>query len=574
MNKIKLAIALIVFFTVNLSAQDIDSLFNAAVKWKTHTHANVIQIMGIDDHPEKCKTGLAATVKEKFDEFSPEQQRILSSLLTRPTLDTSIVTPSGKIRIHFDISGSNKPFYKFEGMNESDPNLMFVMIDSLAAAFDHSYDFEVNTMGFLSPPPDNGMGGDDLVDVYIVNQPDGITYGYTQPEDNLGNDKWSTYIVMDNDFEGSYYTEGLAAAQVTAAHELHHTIQIGRYVNRYSEDKFLYELTSTAMEDFVYTDVNDYLGYMNQSYGYFKRPHEPMNKLYVYSLAVWNIYLKERFAGESSFNGYDVILRTWELMPNYRALESIDFALNDFGYSFQSEYNNFGMWTYFTNNHAKPDLYFSEGENYPTVNKLVEYELYRDIVFGEQITLSAKPASNNFLVFSDDTKLLPDTLVSVITNGDISSALSGGTSASYYYTLYNTPSEGAVKLADGYYSLLSSVSDSFLKECNILNNYPAGEAPNRTEIEFVYPQPFNYSKHMDLHIPVTPNKDLSAELNIYNVNMNLMYSSTHEIIAGEKVFLKWNGFDNMGGKLPTGVYIYVAKSADTVNKGKLVIYNE
>jgi len=71
----------------------------------------------------------------------------------------------------------------------------------------------------------------------------------TQPE------RYSSNIDINNDFIGSsFFTKGIQALRVTAAHEFHHAIQFG-YGWWGSDERYAYELTSTWMEDVVYTDV-------------------------------------------------------------------------------------------------------------------------------------------------------------------------------------------------------------------------------------------------------------------------------------------------------------------------------
>jgi len=53
-------------------------------------------------------------------------------------------------------------------------------------------------------------------------------YGQTTSENNVGLSRWTSYIEIDNDFIG-FYTIGINAARVTAAHEFHHAIQMGNY---------------------------------------------------------------------------------------------------------------------------------------------------------------------------------------------------------------------------------------------------------------------------------------------------------------------------------------------------------
>ena len=100
----------------------------------------------------------------------------MKKILSRPATDTSIVSPKGYFRIHFYKSGSEVPNYN---------------VDSLAIAADSSYDFEINFMGFPPPPSDNGIGGDNLHDVYIINL--GNEYGETDfdGETSPGSGKYS-----------------------------------------------------------------------------------------------------------------------------------------------------------------------------------------------------------------------------------------------------------------------------------------------------------------------------------------------------------------------------------------------
>jgi hypothetical protein len=66
-----------------------------------------------------------------------------------------------------------------------------------------------------------------------------------------------------------------------------------------------------------------------------------------------------------------------------------------------------------------------------------------------------------------------------------------------------------------------------------------------------------------------------ASLNIYSVDMNLVYSTSGKIqTLFDKFVLSWDGLDNNQKKLPTGVYIYISNSDDKLKKGKLVIYND
>ncbi|MCB0751430.1 MAG: hypothetical protein KDC52_08155, partial [Ignavibacteriae bacterium] len=64
----------------------------------------------------------------------------------------------------------------------------------------------------------------------------------------------------------------------------------------------------------------------------------------------------------------------------------------------------------------------------------------------------------------------------------------------------------------------------------------------------------------------------NVELNIYTSDMNQVYSSFKNIV-GDQNIVSWNGLDNDGNKVASGVYVYVTKSGSKITKGKFVILN-
>ena len=174
-------------------------------------------------------------------------------------IQTSVVSSNGFFRVHYDLTGTNALGY--------DLNLLLQAIDSV-------YSFEITYLGYPAPPSDGSAGDDDKYDIYVLNI---LDYGYTQPEDMVGASKWTSFMVIDNDFGTGFYTHGIDAARVTVAHEFHHAIQMGNYApinpsEPYrSSDRFYYELTSTAFEEFVFDEVNDYYAYMP---AYFNHPSQ------------------------------------------------------------------------------------------------------------------------------------------------------------------------------------------------------------------------------------------------------------------------------------------------------------
>jgi hypothetical protein len=527
--------------------QNLDSLFNEFVRIKGLSHEAGLPQAVQDKEPEKCSFGIISEVKLNYDKFTLKQKAIIASALQRPTLDTSFVSPSGKFRIHFNKSGNYTPQYD---------------LNELAKAADSSYNYEVNILGYPAPPLDGSDGGDDKYDIYIIDE--GGFYGGTTNDRKITDSTWTSFIDIDYAYK-DYYTQGIDAARVTLAHELNHAIQMGNYIYRPS-DTFYYEITSTSMEEFVYDGINDYYQYLDT---YFRNPARSFSSIVGYDTAIWNIFLADRFDTISvaeSVRGKNIIRRIWELMPHQRALQAIAQAIQEAGSSFKVEFNTFGQWTYFTKNRAVSGKYFKDAANYPQITPFMTLPFTKPTT---SLNVNSEAVSNTFLFFYEDTG---DTLVSIISNCDISGALSlSHPRTDFTYILSSEVFNGSRKIRDGYYTEVKSASDFMFVESNIFNSIPINGVII-SELDYVFPQPFRYSQNQILNIPASGSG--KGELFIYDISMKLVYSGQLTIDGTDKIVMRWNGFGSNGKKLGTGVYIYVTKCGDTVNKGKFVIYND
>jgi hypothetical protein len=340
------------FSQLNYDKNFLDSIYTQYVDLKESLrNKDYNKLLGVKTETAKCGLFLINFVKQNMNLFTLQQQQLLKTLSGRPSSPKSIVSPSGKFRIHFDTTTTEKP--KYISSMSIEENLSMV-----AMAIDSAYNFEVNYLGYPPPPSDNGAGGDNLYDVYAINLGGGL-YGYTELENDLGGQKYTSFMVIDNDYAG-FYSSGINGAKVTLAHEFHHGIQMGNYILRF-EDTFFYEITSTSMEEFVYDNVNDYYAYMSS---YFLNPQKAFAEHDGYNLAIWNIYLKENF-------GFGIFKKQWELMPSQRAMNAINTSLTEAGSSFKHELNTFGVWTYYTKHRAIPGKYFEEATSYPLIKPLM-----------------------------------------------------------------------------------------------------------------------------------------------------------------------------------------------------------
>jgi hypothetical protein len=579
-KRMKIFTALILFtlpiYSQKYTSRQLDSLYNVFVEINRSAGSEDVNT-GFENN--KCAFGIVSRMVRNIESYQDDKKQLLKSLLQRPTKQKSIVSPSGNFRIHYDLTGNQVPNY--DPLLSADENAMQV-----ALVADSSYNFEVHFLGYPPPPgdsilnvPDSLYGGDNLYDIYITTALG--SYGFTQPESPLGNQKYTSYIEMHYSFK-NFYTEGLDAARVTVAHELHHAIQVGNYSgDKFDIDPFFYEMTSTSMEEFVYDDVNDYYAYMRN---YFINPNRIFNSFRSstvdgYDMAIWNIFLQNKF-------GYGIIKKQWEMLPGSSALAAIQSSLYDEGSSLTQALNEFGIWTFFTKYRAVPGKYFEEAANYPPGNNSPIKLITTSYIPNSPVSLDKiKATSNNFLAFVNTSATPPDTLVAIITNSDYVSAIdSASKDFLFEYTLASDSSEGSVMLANNYFAKFDVDEPNFWSVSEVLNNEVVRQ--NGTIIPptakgnelFAYPNPFYYNKIYNngcncIKIIADSKGEPEADFNVYTPAMELVYAAKIPFDITGKI-LNWEIRKIPDKKLASGVYIYVVKVGDETNAGKLVIFNE
>ncbi|MCX8057154.1 MAG: hypothetical protein N3F03_06055 [Ignavibacteria bacterium] len=555
--KLKLIVLLVIFFSIDLVAQQFQ--LNSQIGSDSNYIA-FLRIKGLlsDEYnsfikDKKCGFHLVNSIKMNFENYSLDKQQKIKSVLQRPTKQATYITPSGKFKIHYDTTGANSIKYS---------------IHELARALDSVYYFEVFVMGFPPAPNDLGNGGDDRYDVYVHNI--SPVYGYTEFEDVIGSNRYSSFMVIDDSFhENDYYTKGIDAARVTVAHEYHHAIQIGNY--RYSEgDVWFYELTSTSMEEFVFDTINDYYAYIPT---FFNRPDKIFTSFDGYSQAIWNIYLHKIFNYD-----FSIFVRQWELVKNHSALEAIKKSIEERGRIFKSVFSQFYVYNYYTGYRSKPDKYYEEGKNYPLVRFNYPIQFIQP---SRTISGSSQPcAANYFLVIDSISRvpLQPDSIVIILVNANIDSALNWSSYSrpfNYVIKLMNNQNDPSYKkISSNIFSKLEVNDINNWSEYYIINDSTASQIfMNTTQLAF--PMPANLNKHSYLNIPVPSDWLGEVQLLIYSTSMKLIFASK-EIpqIFEDKIVVRWNGKDELNKKVSSGIYFYTLINGDKKSTGKIVIVNE
>ena len=310
----------------------------------------------------RCGTPYLLQAMSAASEQSTEHQRLKLVQRRRPSTQHSLLTPSGHFRVHYDTEGSDAV-----NPTDDDGNGISDYIDLAATVLDSTWELEVEQLGYNPPPSDNGLGGGEEYDVYVIDivrrgcGNSGPVYGCTYP--GSSNSVTHSHIEIDNNFTDLSYerTRGLDALRVTIAHEFHHAIQFGYYAKE--DGSWWQESTSTWMEEVAYPHIDDYLQYLPH---FLSIPHRALNSnanaSHIYGTAIFSHFLDQHYSR-------DLNRLIWEELKERQSvnLDHFDRVIRrvepgGLGVAI----GKFAVWNYFTGRRHRRGFY-AEGDKYPLV---------------------------------------------------------------------------------------------------------------------------------------------------------------------------------------------------------------
>ena len=282
-----------------------------------------------------------------YDEVTDAILEEILRLANRPVLSGSPVTfvsSDGHFRIHYTTTGEDACTQTYA--------------EEISSYMVESWSVEVDDMGYFCPPPDNNIGGDNLYDVYIAYLTGG-TLGYTssggeyKPPDSTHSSS-ASHIVMGSDL-------GEAYAKTTSSHEFQHAIQMSY---DWEEPTWFMENCAVWIEDVVYDEINDYLGYY--SVGAMRKPYMGIDSgaMYWYGASYWPRMM-------SLMYGVDAVREVWEncaatIGSNMWDAQGDMFSAH--GSSFENGFMQYGLWRYLVgpNYGSTFNLFDEEAETWGT----------------------------------------------------------------------------------------------------------------------------------------------------------------------------------------------------------------
>lgn len=286
------------------------------------------------------------------------------------------------VLVHYADTGSHAPYEA--GIDTLPADGVPDYINRMTEIFEYVIDIEtgdlnLGKMGFNLPPADNGRGGDNRYDIYVMNLGAGY-YGFTMPEGVAGQYQLSSFIEIENDFSGTFYqNDPITAVKVTAAHEYFHAIQFGYDALEFDYDNvsdpntykpWWFEASAVWAEEIVYDSLDDYINYLPYFFGYpwmnlgtFSYDLGDPRAFHPYGSSVWPIFLTEKYAP-------DIVRQIWErcaAVPGYNTLIAMNNVLAQHSVTLSKSFLEFSVWNYHTDIYANPALCYSEGASFPAV---------------------------------------------------------------------------------------------------------------------------------------------------------------------------------------------------------------
>lgn len=317
---------------------------------KPEQFLQILEGKNISEIAHKCGTHLVLELRNS--ELSEKEKLRLNKISERPANQFSFTVPNSKFTIHYDTSGK-----KAVSLEDTDNSGIPDFVESMLEIFDSVYRFEIDTLGYVAPPISLALGSGKY-DIYVEEFNGGV-YAFTDSDEQ---NKFNSYIRMDNNYEeNSYFTKGLDALKVTAAHEFLHMVQFGMLGETVLNEEIPFaEMSAVWMEDVMFDEVNDYYNYLE---GFFKSPETFLfsgGNNYRFGAAIWCHFLEEKFGREIIRDIWSGITQT---KRNYHFTDEL--LQSSFGTDFENSYNEFVVWTFYTNSRAIKGKFFEEALNFP-----------------------------------------------------------------------------------------------------------------------------------------------------------------------------------------------------------------
>ncbi|MBR9977216.1 MAG: hypothetical protein KFH87_03925 [Bacteroidetes bacterium] len=507
---------------------------------------------------EKCGFAVMVEAARRLEHAAPPIASDIRAMLAPQRRQTSLFSPSGLFRIHYDTSGAHAAAL-LDDRNVRIPNSAHDYAQKAAEVFDHVYQVEIGEYGF-DPPP-----FEELLSYYNIFVLDfrGSVYGQTLfnlplPSSGTVRPTYASFVEIDNDFLG-YETQGLDGLRVTAAHEFHHVVQLGTY-GLWLNDRWMHEMASTYFEEAVYPEVNDYFQYIRT---YMRNTERPMWRWGVdgYELALWPLFLESK---------YDQTLMRdfWTGMRQSEPVSAMRDGISAHGGDMTSELCSWAQANFFTGYRA-PMLLPAVYDDAPGL-ALPQLHAGQELL-GNTATINGSVAPTGAMYMRVYRGL--DTVSFVVANTDIAAAAGrdvNGVAFELEVRAEDWTAATHTALGNGWAYRLTAAASNVL-----CLGVPEGGASNLVERELPFPNPYDPGEFSRMYFPLPRTLDVNqADLYVFSPSMNLIARREAVSIELDDNFGAYVGFDGKtddGAMLASGIYFYVVRFGDESRSGKFAV---
>jgi flagellar hook assembly protein FlgD len=90
-------------------------------------------------------------------------------------------------------------------------------------------------------------------------------------------------------------------------------------------------------------------------------------------------------------------------------------------------------------------------------------------------------------------------------------------------------------------------------------------------LEQNYPNPFNRETNISFSVPAQNSPLTEIEINIYNAGGQKVVTLIKDNFEPGNYNIRWNGEDNSGKEMPSGVYFYQLNSREVSQSAKMIL---
>lgn len=523
-------------------------------------------VFALAQEPVKCGFSEIAA-QHAAAAHDPRGRSLLLTALARPSLPFDHITDDGRFKIHYTTTGP-------DAVNPASTNPAGVpdFVYETGRVAQRAYALLVDSLGMRSAADDNGVDGPEF-DFYIDNRPN-LEYGRTNLE-FVGEGSGPAYIQIDNDFGPGYYTQGLDGLRVTVAHEYFHAVQLNYFFR--DEDLYFFEACAVWFEDYAYNSINDYYAYLPRWFRSADLPLNTRDQSHEYGSCIWLHYLIKRLGT------VEVVPALWERLISEPAVFATRHVLQSqpFNLPFDQAMQEFYNWCFFTNYRADAVKYFAEGANYPLIPFNVS-NAFRITEAASYVSDLPPLAARYFRFIRTALDLQLRLQVGAEPGRWSLTAITAGANEEYLLQIDRALATIGVTAPDREDTVFVAIANVGLPPN--ANQAPVANAELQVGVgaqqdlqnvlEKPRPNPVRVSQGDILKIPYRIEARTAVATFIYREDGRVIWSRNFGTLPAGPHEVIWNGIDNEGDRVGSGVYFVRLVAGDFVDSAKFVLINQ